>query len=68
MKKNNERTVKVQLNHGEWTPTNFSDIPKGLYFKLYEEDGECVGTFAALSEPYLNDNQIWEIQTDELEQ
>jgi hypothetical protein len=61
----NERLVKVQLNHGEWIPTPFCEIPKGLFFMLSEEDGEPVGTFLALSDPWLNEDGVWTIETKE---
>jgi hypothetical protein len=58
-----ERIVEIQYGLEKWNRRHFSDIIKGDIFRLYEKDEEYVGKFLALSDPYVNERGIWEIES-----
>lgn len=58
-----ERAVMVVASQGEYVPIDFKDLKVGNVFMLYEPDGIGVGRFTALSDSYINDSGIWEIET-----
>ena len=53
MNSDNFRTVRILLG-GEWEEAEFRELEEGDLFELYESDGEHVGTFRALADPYTN--------------
>ena len=66
---NDKRTVIHIKDSRTRIEIKFKDLKKGMKFKLYESTGELVvsnelSLFTAMSDAYLNESGIWEIQTD----
>ena len=67
-----ERTVQIMDEKG-WIDISFIDLKKGHIFRLFEDDGIQVldkqgnGTFTALSDAYINqDQQVLTIDMEEI--
>jgi hypothetical protein len=61
------RLVKI-LTEGEWIEEDFPALKKGDIFKLYEDNGEYVGKYKALSDAYINiEHDIHEVAIEEVE-
>jgi hypothetical protein len=64
------RTVEVNRN-GIWKAIDFKKLNKGDNFKMFEPTGEPVidnnnnTVFYSTSEPYKNENGIWQIDVME---
>jgi hypothetical protein len=60
------RKVKIFLG-GTWEEAEFQEIEEGDLFRLYESGGELVGTFEALSDPYINiESDVYEVACKEV--
>jgi len=60
-----ERIVRRVASQGEYVPISFSELKKGDVFFLDEPDGTCLGRFLAVSDAYLNENNVWTVNTEE---
>jgi hypothetical protein len=68
MNSDGRRTVKILLG-GEWTEAEFQELEEGDIFRLYNPFGELVGTYKALSDPYINiDFDVYEIAIEEVKE
>jgi hypothetical protein len=66
------RTAQKLINDS-WTDIAFEDLRPGDIFRLFEstgepvvdkEDGKATDTFKAIGEPFLNANNVWEVQDE----
>lgn len=64
-----ERIVYKLDENNEWVLVLFKDLKSGELFKMFEPDFVPVSTsdgrtnFRACSNPYLNEDDVWQIDT-----